>query len=145
MLQVWLTKLLLDAVTAGAGGVTAAVSWAMTLAAVYALTLVVPAALTPVQRVLSTWIEERAVAELDSRLIRAGTRLADLVRLERPAFQDQRRLVRQAASWRPARALPAPGDGCRVPSCPWSACCSCWPSYIPCCRWSSPRSACPTL
>ena len=33
VLQVWLTKLLLDAVTAGAGGVTAAVSWAMTLAA----------------------------------------------------------------------------------------------------------------
>ena len=98
VLQVWLTKLLLDAVTAGAGGVTAAVSWAVTLAAVYALTLVVLAALTPVQRVLSAWIEERAVAELDSRLIRTGTRLADLVRLERPAFQDELRLVRQAAS-----------------------------------------------
>ena len=98
VLQVWLTKLLLDAVTIGAGGVTAAVGWAMSLAAAYALTLVVPAALTPVQHVLSAWIEERAVAELDSRLVRAGTRLADLVRLERPAFQDKLRLVRQAAS-----------------------------------------------
>ncbi len=106
VLQVWLTKLLLDTVTAGAGGVTVAVSWAMTLAAVYALTLVVPAALTPVQRVLSAWIEERAVAELDSRLIRAGTRLGDLVRLERPAFQDQLRLVRQAASHDLPRLIP---------------------------------------
>ena len=61
VLQVWLTKLLLDAVTIGAGSVTAAVGWAMSLAAAYALTLVVPAALTPVQRVLSAWIEERAV------------------------------------------------------------------------------------
>ncbi len=98
--------LLLDAVTAGAGGVTAAVSWAVTLAAVYALTLVVLAALTPVQRVLSAWIEERAVAELDGRLIRTGTRLADLVRLERPAFQDELRLVRQAASQDLPRLLP---------------------------------------
>ncbi len=98
VLQVWLTKLLLDAVTAGAEAAIAAVGWVVTLAAVYALTLVVPAALTPVQHVLSAWIEERAVAELDSRLIRAGTRLADLVRLERPAFQDELRLVRQAAS-----------------------------------------------
>ena len=106
VLQVWLTKLLLDTVTAGAGGVTVAVNWAMTLAAVYALTLVVPAALTPVQRVLSAWIEERAVAELDSRLIRAGTRLGDLVRLERPAFQDQLRLVRQAASHDLPRLIP---------------------------------------
>ena len=98
VLQVWLTKLLLDAVTAGAEAAIAAVGWVVTLAAMYALTLVVPAALTPVQHVLSAWIEERAVAELDSRLIRAGTRLADLVRLERPAFQDELRLVRQAAS-----------------------------------------------
>ena len=106
VLQVWLTKLLLDAVTAGAGGVTAAVGWAMTLAAAYALTLLVLAALTPVQSVLSAWLEERAVAELDSRLIRTGTRLADLVRLERPAFQDELRLVRQAASQDLPRLFP---------------------------------------
>ncbi len=106
VLQVWLTKLLLDAVTAGAGGVTAAVGWAVTLAAVYALTLLVLAALTPVQRVLSAWLEERTVAELDSRLIRTGTRLADLVRLERPAFQDELRLVRQAASQDLPRLFP---------------------------------------
>ena len=106
VLQVWLTKLLLDAVTTGAGGVTAAVGWAVTLAAVYALTLVVPAALTPVQRVLSAWLEERAVAELDGRLIRTGTRLADLVRLERPVFQDQLRLVRRAATQDLPRLFP---------------------------------------
>ncbi len=106
VVQVWLTKLLLDAVTGGADGVTAAVSWAVTLAAVYALTLVVPAALTPVQRVLSAWLEERAVAELDSRLIRTGTRLADLVRLERPPFQDQLRLVRRAATQDLPRLFP---------------------------------------
>ena len=106
VLQVWLTKLLLDAVTVGADGVAIAVSWAVTLAAIYALTLVVPAALLPVQRVLSSWIEERAVAELDSRLIRAGTRLADLVRIERPAFQDELRLVRQAATHDLPRLFP---------------------------------------
>ena len=106
VLQVWLTKLLLDAVTIGAGSVTAAVGWAMSLAAAYALTLVVPAVLTPVQRVLSSWIEERAVGELDGRLIRAGTRLADLVRLERPAFQDQLQLVRRAASQDLPRLIP---------------------------------------
>ncbi|MDE2993144.1 MAG: hypothetical protein OXU67_04610, partial [Chloroflexota bacterium] len=106
VLQVWLTKLLLDVVTVGANGVAIAVSWAVTLAAIYALTLVVPAALLPVQRVLSSWIEERAVAELDSRLIRAGTRLADLVRIERPSFQDELRLVRQAATHDLPRLFP---------------------------------------
>ena len=106
VLQVWLTKLLLDVVTVGANGVAIAVSWAVTLAAIYALTLIVPAALLPVQRVLSSWIEERAVAELDSRLIRAGTRLADLVRIERPAFQDELRLVRQAATHDLPRLFP---------------------------------------
>ena len=102
VLQVWLTKLLMDAVTGGAASVTAAI----TLAAVYAATLVVPAALEPVQRILSAWLEERAVAELDTRLVKAGTRLDDLVRIERPALQDTLRLVRQAATQDLPRLFP---------------------------------------
>ena len=106
VLQVWLTKLLLDAVTTGTGGVTAAVSWAVTLAIVYALTLVVPAVLVPIQRILSAWLEERAVADLDDRLIQAGTRLDDLGRIERPSFQDELQLLREGASFYLPRLFP---------------------------------------
>ena len=102
ILQVWLTKLLLDAVTTGAGGVSRAVS----LAIIYALTLVVPAMLVPIQRILSAWLEERAVAELDGRLIQAGTRLEDLVRIERPSFQDELQFLREGASYFLPRLFP---------------------------------------
>ena len=102
VLQVWLTKLLLDAVTTGAGDVSRAVS----LAIIYALTLVVPAMLVPIQRILSAWLEERAVAELDGRLIQAGTRLEDLVRIERPSFQDELQFLREGASYFLPRLFP---------------------------------------
>ncbi len=77
---------------------------ALALAAGYALTLVVPAALSPLRRSLAAWIEDRAVAEVDRRLMDAGGRLADLVRMERPAFQDEVRTV-QENIWQAPRLL----------------------------------------
>ena len=107
--QVWLSKLVVDALAVAMGGAPGATSTAIgngqsaaiVLAFVYALTLVVSSGLEPIQRTLNIWLEDRAVAEVDRRLMDAGARLADLVRIERPAFQDQLRLIQDAAIFLP--------------------------------------------
>ena len=95
VLQVWLAKLLLDAIAAGASGDQEAVGGAVTLAVVYALTLVVPAGLRPVHAALSSWLQDRSVVEVDRRLMQAGARLVDLYRIERPAFHDEVTMARR--------------------------------------------------
>ena len=97
VLQVWLAKLLLDAVAAGAGGDQGAVGGAVTLAVIYALTLVVPAGLRPVHAALSSWLQDRAMVEMDRRLMQAGARLVDLYRIERPAFHDEVAMARRGS------------------------------------------------
>ena len=97
VLQVWLTKLLLDVIAAGAGGDQEAVGSAVTLAIVYALTLVVPAGLRPVHTALWSWLQDRSVVEVDRRLMQAGARLVDLYRIERPAFHDEVAMVRRGS------------------------------------------------
>ena len=107
--QVWLSKLVVDALAVAMGGAPGATSAAIgngqsaaiVLAFVYALTLVVSSGLEPIQRTLNIWLEDRAVAEVDRRLMDAGARLADLVRIERPTFQDQLRLIQDAAFFLP--------------------------------------------
>ena len=107
--QVWLSKLVVDALAVAMGGAPGATSAAIgngqsaaiALAFVYALTLVVSSGLEPIQRTLNIWLEDRAVAEVDRRLMDAGARLADLVRIERPTFQDQLRLIQDAAFFLP--------------------------------------------
>ena len=107
--QVWLSKLVVDALAVAMGGAPGATSAAIgngqsaaiVIAFVYALTLVVSSGLEPIQRTLNIWLEDRAVAEVDRRLMDAGARLADLVRIERPAFQDQLRLIQDAAIFLP--------------------------------------------
>ena len=97
VLQVWLAKLLLDAIAAGAGGDQDAVGGAVTLAVIYALTLVVPAGLQPVQAALSSWLQDRSMVEMDRRLMQAGARLVDLYRIERPAFHDEVTMARRGS------------------------------------------------
>ena len=108
--QVWLSKLVVDALAVADGRrvlvatppqIGNGQSAAIVLAFVYALTLVVSSGLEPIQRTLNIWLEDRAVAEVDRRLMDAGARLADLVRIERPAFQDQLRLIQDAAIFLP--------------------------------------------
>ena len=98
VLQVWLAKLLLDAVAAGVGGDQGAVGGAITLAVVYALTLVIPAGLRPIQMALTGWLQDRSAVEMDRRLMQAGARLVDLHRIERPAFQDEVTMVRRGSA-----------------------------------------------
>ena len=61
------------------------------------LALAIPEVLEPVQRVQITWLEDRATAAVDRRLMAAGTRHVDLADIERPAFQDHARLAQEAA------------------------------------------------
>jgi len=96
-LQVWLTKLVVDSLTGSAAGVSDTLTRAIVLASLYALTLIAIAGLKPIQESLSAWLEERAVAAVDHRLIQAGTGLVDLYRIERPTFQDELRLSREAS------------------------------------------------
>ncbi|MDE2993080.1 MAG: ABC transporter ATP-binding protein [Chloroflexota bacterium] len=97
VLQVWLSKLLLDAIAAGTTGDQGAVGDAVTLAVIYALTLVVPAGLRPVQAALSSWLQDRSVVEVDRRLMQAGASLVDLYRIERPAFHDEVTMARRGS------------------------------------------------
>ena len=97
VLQVWLTKLLLDAIAAGTTGDQGAVGNAVTLAVIYALTLVVPAGLRPIQAALSSWLQDRSVVEVDRRLMQAGASLVDLYRIERPAFHDEVAMARRGS------------------------------------------------
>jgi ATP-binding cassette subfamily B protein len=95
--QMWLIKLIVDRLAAGAAHAPGAMDTAMALAAVYALTLVFFATLGPIQQLLSAWLDDRAVAEVDRWLMHAGTRLVDLYRIEQPAYHDELHLVRRAA------------------------------------------------
>lgn len=93
VLQVWLMKLLIDYLATGApdGQMIALLS------GLYVVTLLVIAGLQPFQQSLAAWLEDRAVAEVDLRLMDAGVRLADLVEVERAAFQDTLKLTQEAA------------------------------------------------
>ena len=105
--QAWLAKLIVDELAAGAPGGPQRV---VVLAVFYALTLVVPAALDPLQLALGASLEDGSVAEVDRRLMRAGAELADLYRIERPAFGDELRTLGQVPGWLP-RLLPALQNG----------------------------------
>jgi ATP-binding cassette subfamily B protein len=95
--QVWLGKLVVDGLAHGAagGGAGAASGTAGSLsgavlvpAALYAGVMALGSALGPALRTLSSRLEVRGTAEVDRRMMQAGGRLVDLVRIERPAFQD---------------------------------------------------------
>ena len=95
--QVWLGKLVVDGLAHGAagGGAGAAPGTAGTLggavlvpAALYAGVMALGGALVPAMRTLSSRLEVRGTAEVDRRMMLAGGRLVDLVRIERPTFQD---------------------------------------------------------
>ena len=101
VLQVWLLRLVVDGLAVAVGGAANSVTPVLALAVLYALTYVIPAGLEPIQRTLDVWLEDRAVAEMDRRLMDAGIRLTDLMRIERPAFQDQLRLVQDAIFFLP--------------------------------------------
>ncbi|HKO24803.1 MAG TPA: ABC transporter ATP-binding protein, partial [Chloroflexota bacterium] len=98
VVQVWLVKVVTNALASGHG------AGAMVPAFGYALTLLVPGAIRPAQLAIEAWMEDRAVAAIDRRLMEAGSKLVDLVRLERPAFQDEVRLAQESA-WRMPRIL----------------------------------------
>jgi|DewCreStandDraft_2_1066082.scaffolds.fasta_scaffold00122_13 ATP-binding cassette subfamily B protein len=111
VVQVWLTKLVVDQITGGAAGLSSpAMTTALILAALYVLTLVVPAGMQPIQAALAAWLEDRAVREVDHRLMRAGGALVDLSRLERPAFQDELRVL-QISSYSVPRLFHSIQDG----------------------------------
>lgn len=97
LFQVWLTKLIVDTITQGAGGYTQSARLAM----LYALTLIISAGLQPVQQELASWLEDHTVSEVDRRLMQAGTRLRDLFRIERPEFGDELRLLGESTYYIP--------------------------------------------
>ena len=105
VLGVWLSKLLMEAVTAGASGTLDTGSRVIVLGTLYALTLVVPTGLKPIQEALSASIENRAVGEVDRRLMQVGATLVDLYRVEHPSFRDELHLLQYRAAIRGPRLL----------------------------------------
>jgi len=111
--QVWLGKVVVDLLArAGHGGGVVAgtapslthpglAASAMLPALLYVATVAVIAGLEPVRDVLSTWLRDQAVAAIDRRLMAAGAALADLTRIERPAFQDELRMVEEVSAHAP--------------------------------------------
>lgn len=97
VLQVWLSKLVLDRLADALRGSAGAADAAILAAGWYALTLVAPAVAQPIAMALTAWLENRAVATVDRRVMQAGVALADLHRIERPTFQDEARLILERA------------------------------------------------
>ena len=94
VLQLWLHKRILDGLTGvhGVLGTRSGASGAEPLvaaAAGYALVLATGSGLAPIAQVLARRLQDRAAAEIDGRMMAAGERLCDLYRIERPAFQDE--------------------------------------------------------
>ncbi len=99
VIQVWLMKRLVDVLSAPlhlAGGRVGAFDGGL-LAVLYLLTLVIPGCLEPLQSGLNAMINERAVAEIDRRIMSAAARLVDLQRIEAPSFHDEVALIRQSS------------------------------------------------
>jgi ATP-binding cassette, subfamily B, bacterial len=92
--QVWLTQQIVDRLATGVAA--DALVPLLALAALYALTLVVPAVLEPPRLALQARLEDRAVADVDRRLLHAAGQLCDGGRIERPAFGDTLRVTRAA-------------------------------------------------
>jgi len=102
VMQVWLMKWLVDVLSAPlhlAGGQVGALdgSLLITLVVLYLLTLLLPGGLEPLHNGLDATINERAVAEIDRRIMRAAERLVDLQRIEAPSFHDEVKLIRQSS------------------------------------------------
>jgi ATP-binding cassette, subfamily B, bacterial len=102
VIQVWLMKWLIDLLSAPlplAGRHTGMLDGRLliVLAVLYLLTLLLPGGLQPIEDGLAATIRERAVAEVDRRIIRATTRLVDLQRIEAPSFHDKVKLIRQCS------------------------------------------------
>ena len=107
--QVWLGKVVVDALAGGGHAISSAPSAALTgvvapavlPALLYVAIFVAIAGLEPVRDMLSTWLRDLAVAEIDRRLMAAGAALSDLTRVERPAFQDDLSMVEQVTAHAP--------------------------------------------
>jgi ATP-binding cassette subfamily B protein len=85
--QVWLAKVLIEALVARAA------DRALALTAAYVATIVIPPTLGPLEDALIAWLEDRTVREVDRRLMQAGDRATDLGLIERPGFHDELEVV----------------------------------------------------
>ncbi|GAA2759613.1 ATP-binding cassette domain-containing protein [Actinopolymorpha rutila] len=98
VLQPWLLGQVVDRL--GRGDVDGGRAGTVALLAVgYALTLVLPALLMPVRQSLDSSLDAHAVGAVDRNVLDAGGRLADLTRLERPAFHDEAQQAVSSAGW----------------------------------------------
>jgi hypothetical protein len=93
VLQVWLVKLVVDALTGPAGHPQQATGHVLVLAVLYALTFVGLTVLDPLEGMVIPVLQSRAAAAIDRRLMQTGTQLVDLARVESPTFQDDLRRV----------------------------------------------------
>lgn len=85
--QVWLTKRVVDQLVLGQTNA------AILDGALVALLLALIAALQPQQHVLQSRLESLAAGAIDRYMIEAGAHMVDLTMIERPAVQDEIRLV----------------------------------------------------
>jgi ATP-binding cassette, subfamily B, bacterial len=96
VLQVWLVKLVVDALVRAIQGVPGQGATAVALACLYAVTLLLPAGIWPLQQAHMARLHDRSVAAVDRKLMETGRRLVDLDRIERPAFGDELRLLQHS-------------------------------------------------
>ncbi|HUH11969.1 MAG TPA: hypothetical protein VMK65_02625, partial [Longimicrobiales bacterium] len=106
--QAWLSKSVVDGIvavaatgSAGAVGTAGPVGWGsvgvLAAAVLFVLASAAAGALTPVERTLTQRLTDHAVGAVDQSLIRAGGRMVDLHRIERPAFGDELRVVERSS------------------------------------------------
>lgn len=93
ILQVWLARELLNGLAAADGAGFGRDLLVPTI--LYVATILVPSALGPARDIVSSIIEDRAVPVVDREIMAGVAALPDLTRIERPAFQDEARLLGQ--------------------------------------------------
>src|SRR5256885_3193326 len=110
VLQVWLVKLVVDALTGPAGHPKHATGHVLVLAVLYALTFVGLTVLDPLEGMVIPVLQSRAAAEIDRRLMQAGTRNVDLALGGSPPFHHELR-PGQGSALHPFLSLPRVREG----------------------------------
>jgi ATP-binding cassette subfamily B protein len=115
--QVWITKLIVDAVAAaaagiqtpaggiGAAGAAGVAPFVLALLALQGLVALASQALEPANQLVQQELSDRVSRDVTVRVLRKANGLADISYFESPHFHDQLQRAQQGANWRPPGML----------------------------------------
>jgi len=84
LIQVWLSKLVVNAVTSSSTH-----KYILPLALLYVSTFLASSVLRPLLDMMSSWLEDRTVGSIDRALMGASEQMVDLYEIESPSYIDR--------------------------------------------------------